>query len=56
MLALLPVVLGSLIFLVNPAYMEKLWTTEVGVTLLYSATIMTLTGGLIIRKIVNVQV
>jgi tight adherence protein B len=55
-LALLPVILGFLIFLVNPEYMEKLWQTDVGVKLLYSATMMTLVGGLIIRKIVNVRV
>ncbi len=55
-LALLPVILGFGIFLVNPGYMEKLWQTDVGITLLYSATMMTLIGGLIIRRIVNVRV
>ena len=55
-LALLPVVLGFAIFLVNPGYMEKLWQTDIGLKLLYSAAGMTLTGGLIIRKIVNVKI
>ncbi|MEO5926635.1 MAG: type II secretion system F family protein [Bryobacteraceae bacterium] len=55
-LALMPVVLGFSIFLVNPTYMEKLWQTDVGLNLLYGATVGTLIGGLIIRKIVNVRV
>jgi tight adherence protein B len=55
-LALLPVVLGFAIFLVNPGYMERLWQTSTGLTMLYSAAVMTLIGGLIIRRIVNVRI
>jgi len=55
-LTLLPVALGVGIFLVNPSYMEKLWLNPVGVKLLWTSTGMTLTGGLIIRKIINVRV
>jgi tight adherence protein B len=55
-LALLPVLLGFGIYLVNPLYMAKLWQHPLGVKLLYTSGVMTLLGGLIIRKIVNVRI
>jgi tight adherence protein B len=55
-LALLPLLLGFAIFLVNPTYMERLWLNPIGVKLLYASAVMTLVGALIIRKIVNVRV
>lgn len=55
-LTLLPVVLGFLLYMVNPEAMSVLWKTEVGRTLLYSSIVMTTIGGLIIRKIVQIQV
>jgi len=55
-LGLLPIILGFAIYVFNPSYMEKLWQTETGLTLLYSAAGMTVIGGLIIRKIVNVKI
>ncbi len=55
-LALLPIVLGFAIVLVNPTYMQRLWQTDVGVKMLYSAGIMTVIGGLLIRKIINVRI
>lgn len=55
-LALLPVILGFGLYLVNPEYMSKLWQHPLGVKLLYSAGGMMLFGGLIIRKIVNVRI
>jgi tight adherence protein B len=55
-LAVLPVVLGTALYLVNPATMSVLWTRAIGVKLLYTAAAMTITGGLIIRKIVNMEV
>jgi tight adherence protein B len=55
-LTFLPVVLGIALYLVNPHSMSLLWTRPVGVKLLYTAAGMTITGGLIIRKIVNMDV
>ena len=55
-LTFLPVVLGCLLYLVNPKMMSLLWTTAVGVKLLWTSFVMLIIGGLIIRKIVNMDV
>jgi tight adherence protein B len=55
-LSLLPLVLGFAMYLVNPDTMSLLWTRPVGMKLLYASGTMTVVGGLIIRKIVNMEV
>jgi tight adherence protein B len=55
-LTLLPIVLGVALYGVNPTMMSVLWTTEVGVKMLWISGSMIVVGGLIIRKIVNVDV
>lgn len=55
-LSLLPLVLGFALYMVNPKTMSLLWTRPIGVKLLYASVVMTIAGGLIIRKIVNVEV
>ena len=55
-LSFLPLILGMLLYLVNPKMLSVLWTTQVGLKLMYVAAAMTVTGGLIIRKIVNMEV
>jgi tight adherence protein B len=55
-LTLLPVVLGMLLYMVNPELMSNLWKKELGIKLLYAAGTMIVIGGLIIRKIVNMDV
>ena len=55
-LSLLPLILGIALYLVSPNTISLLWKRPVGVKLLYAATIMTVIGGLIIRKIVNMEV
>ena len=55
-LTLLPIVLGILLYLVSPETMSLLWTRPIGVKLLYASGAMTIIGGLIIRKIVNMDV
>lgn len=55
-LTLLPVILGFLLSLINPKDMSLLWKTPIGIKLMYLAGIMTIIGGLIIRKIVNMEV
>ena len=55
-LSFLPLVLGIGLYLVNPDTMSILWKRPIGVKLLYTAAIMTVAGGLIIRKIVRMEV
>lgn len=55
-LSFLPVVLGIALYMVNPDTMSLLWKRAVGVKLLYAAGAMTITGALIIRKIVRMDV
>jgi tight adherence protein B len=55
-LTFLPVVLGILLYLVNPDLMSVLWTHAIGVKMMYTAGVMMIIGGLIIRKIVNMEV
>jgi len=55
-LTLLPVVLGFLLYLINPDLMSMLWKKPLGLKMLYAASGMIVTGGLIIRKIVDMDV
>ncbi len=55
-LTLLPVVLGCALYFLNPDMMSILWKRDIGIKLLYAAGGMIVIGGLIIRKIVNMEV
>lgn len=55
-LSVLPIVLGILLYLVDPKTMSLLWTRAIGIKLLYTAAGMTIVGSLIINKIVNMEV
>ena len=55
-LSFLPVVLGLGLYLVDPGHISLLWQRPVGVTMLYTAGVMTCIGALIIRKIINIRV
>lgn len=55
-LALLPVILGFGLYLVNPENFSILWKRPVGLKMLYGAVIMEIIGALIIRKIVRIRV
>jgi tight adherence protein B len=55
-LTLLPVALGVAIYAINPTMMSILWTRSIGIKLLWASAGMTVIGGLIIRKIVNMEV
>jgi tight adherence protein B len=55
-LAILPLALGVGLYIVSPNNMSLLWKRPVGVKLLWTACIMTLIGGLIIRKIIKVRI
>jgi tight adherence protein B len=52
----LPVGLLVLITLINPEYMEPLYTNTLGRVLLALAAVMVIAGSLVIRKIVNIKV
>ncbi|HEU5408167.1 MAG TPA: type II secretion system F family protein [Nitrospira sp.] len=55
-LSFLPLVLGIMLYLLNPVTMSLLWTRPIGIKLLYASAGMTIAGALIIRKIVNMEV
>jgi tight adherence protein B len=55
-LALMPVVCGVGLYLVNPEHMSKLWTHPTGLKLMYASVVMTTVGALVIRKIIRVQI
>jgi len=55
-LSILPIVLGIALYLLNPKQMSILWERPVGLDILYGAGVMTIIGGLIIRKIVRVEI
>ncbi|HUX43810.1 MAG TPA: type II secretion system F family protein [Terracidiphilus sp.] len=55
-LTCLPIGLGCALYFINPEMMRILWTHQVGIYLLWAAGIMIIIGGLIIRKIVNMDV
>jgi tight adherence protein B len=53
---LLPVLLGSLIYTLNPSYISLLFTTDTGQKLLGLGVILLICGALAIRKIVTIDV
>jgi len=55
-LALLPVGLGVMMYLANPAFVRLLWTHPLGVKMMYGAAAMECLGAAIIRKIIRFQV
>jgi tight adherence protein B len=55
-LSVLPLVLGTALYLVNPEAMSVLWTRSLGLKMIYGAVVMTIIGGLIIRRIVRVEI
>ena len=55
-LTLLPIILACALYTVNPDMMSLLWKRDIGIKLLWAACIMIIIGGMIIRKIVNMDV
>jgi tight adherence protein B len=55
-LSFLPIVLGIALYLINPDDMSLLWKRSIGIKLLYTSAGLIVAGGLIIRKIVNMDV
>jgi tight adherence protein B len=55
-LSILPLGLGIVLYFINPANMRLLWTRPIGLKMIGAASVMTLIGALIIRKIVRIRV
>ena len=55
-LTLLPLGLGIVLFFLNPAQMSLLWTTPVGIKLLWAGSAGIILGGFIINRIVDMEV
>jgi tight adherence protein B len=55
-LTALPIVMGIILNFLDPEMMRLLWTDPLGIKMLWTSIIMLVIGGLIIRKIVNMDV
>jgi tight adherence protein B len=55
-LGFLPIVVGSIIFVVNPGYMNVLFQHPMGRMMLVSAVALQVIGFMWIRRIVNIQI
>lgn len=55
-LAVMPIILGVVLYLLNPERMAILWQRPIGIKLLWGALIMDSVGALIIRKIVRTRI
>ena len=55
-LSLLPLGLGTLLYLIKPEIISLLWKKPLGIKMLYVGTVMIVIGSLIIRKIVRIRV
>ncbi len=55
-LTLVPVALGIVMYFVNPQMMSVLWRRSIGIKMMWGAGIMTLIGGFIINRIVDIDV
>ena len=55
-LAVLPIAVGTIIYLLNPGYMKVLFTDTVGQFMLVTAAVMQIIGYMWIRKIVNIEI
>lgn len=52
-IAALPIAVMSLVYVTSPQYIELLWTTSLGQTMLAGSAIWMLTGILVMRKMIN---
>jgi tight adherence protein B len=55
-LAVLPIIVGFLIYALNPSYMTLLFTHPIGKLLVFLAVVMQIVGFLWIRKIINIEI
>jgi len=55
-LALLPAILGVMLYLANPQFVSLLWTRAMGLKMMYGAVTLECIGAAIIRKIIRFRV
>jgi tight adherence protein B len=55
-LTFLPIVLGAIMYFINPEMMSVLWTNPTGIKMLWASGVMIIIGGFVINKIVNMDV
>ena len=55
-LTFLPMVLGFALYMIAPDNISLLWKRDVGIKMLYASAIMTIIGGFIIQKIVDIDI
>jgi tight adherence protein B len=55
-LTLLPIILGIMIYIIDPQLISSLWQREEGIKMLWTAAGMIAIGGFIINQIVNIDV
>jgi tight adherence protein B len=55
-LAVLPIIVGALIYMLNPPYMKLLFTHPIGKLLVFLAVVMQIVGFLWIRKIIDIEI
>jgi tight adherence protein B len=55
-LTLMPIILGMILYFLNPVMMSLLWTDPIGIKMLWGAFAMLVVGGLVIRNIINMDV
>ncbi len=56
MLIALPVAVGAFLFVFNPKYMRPLYTTRVGELMLAGTVALLITGTLIMRQMIKLEV
>jgi tight adherence protein B len=56
LLGSLPFVLGSILSLINPGYMEPMWSTPQGHSVVITGTVLLVVGFLVLNKIAKVKV
>jgi len=52
----LPVVLAGALYLLNPKYISTLWTTNIGLVMLFVALAMIVVGFFVTRKVASVEI
>lgn len=55
-LTVLPVILGFIIYLLNPTYISRMWENVCGLLMLFTGALMIGLGYLVIRRITNIEV
>jgi tight adherence protein B len=55
-ISVLPVLLGAVMFMINPGYLGKMFSDPCGIMMLITGGLMIIIGYLVIRKITNIEI